>query len=276
MKVKYIVSIFLLFISGTFIAQTLTIISWNIQTFGQSKSDETIQAIARLINHADIVLIQEVVAKHPGGAQAVGRLNEVLDRMGSKWESRISDPTFDESPNKRERYAVLWKPSKVEIVGRHRLWSEKKHYFVREPHLLQFRIKSSGSLFHLVNYHARVHSDRPEEEIVHFIDLPTFLKTDRIIIAGDFNAPESHPVFDLIYRMGYQPALRNTPTTLKRQCVDGVYTNHPIDNIYYPTQYVSLVSAGLIDFVGDCDQLMEARQISDHLGVEFKFVWKEP
>ncbi|MBK9736900.1 MAG: hypothetical protein IPO92_18870 [Saprospiraceae bacterium] len=51
-----------------------TFISWNIKDFGQSRSDDQIKAIAQLIRYADIIAIKEVVAVHPGGAQAVGRI----------------------------------------------------------------------------------------------------------------------------------------------------------------------------------------------------------
>ena len=265
----------LLFLSYSLLLQSqpLTLISWNIQDFGQTKTDETILKIAQLVKHADIVVIQEVVAKHPGGAQAVGRLQQALDRTGARWDFRISDPTFHESPYKRERYAVLWKPSKLDLVGRHRLWSEKNTIFVREPHLIQFRIKSTGQTFYVVNYHSRVHTEKPEEEIIHFVDLPLVLGSDRFILAGDFNAPESHPVFDYIYKMGFKAALHNTGTTLKKACNNGIYTNHAIDNIFYPVKHVQLMQARLIDFVGDCEHLQAARQISDHLGVEIQFKW---
>jgi deoxyribonuclease-1-like protein len=276
MRARLFTTLLLQIFSLLLSSQPLTLISWNIQDFGQTKSDETINIIAQLVKHADIVLIQEVVAKHPGGAQAVGRLHEALNRTGAKWDSRISDPTYNESPHKRERYAVLWKPSKLGIVGKHRLWSEKKDIFVREPHLIQFRIRATGQLFHVVNYHSRVHSDNPEEEIIHFVDLPLALSSDRYILAGDFNASESHPVFDLIYKMGFDAALKNTGTTLKRECKNGNYTNHAIDNIYYPKKYVEILHARLIDFVGDCSQLQSARSISDHLGVEIQFKWKGP
>ncbi len=49
--------------------QSISIISWNLKDFGQSRDDEEIMMIAEVIRDADIVAIQEVVAKHHGGAQ---------------------------------------------------------------------------------------------------------------------------------------------------------------------------------------------------------------
>ena len=58
-----------------------------------------------------IVAVVEVVAKS-GGAQAVARLADELNRTRSKWDYCISDPTSG-SRNKSERYAFLWKTSKL-------------------------------------------------------------------------------------------------------------------------------------------------------------------
>jgi hypothetical protein len=62
---------------------TVTIISWNLKDFGKTKSADEINFIAATVKPYDIVLIQEVVAKDPGGAQAVGRLAEALNRLGA-------------------------------------------------------------------------------------------------------------------------------------------------------------------------------------------------
>ena len=83
--------------------------SWNIQDIGKSKSDLEIGFMANTIKDFDIVAIQEVVAKDPGGAQAIARLADALNRMGSKWDYTVSSPTSS-SAYKSERYAFLWKP----------------------------------------------------------------------------------------------------------------------------------------------------------------------
>ncbi len=49
-----------------------------------------------------------------GGAQAVARLADELNRKGTKWDYVISDPTSS-SAYKTERYAFIWKTSKVTI-----------------------------------------------------------------------------------------------------------------------------------------------------------------
>ena len=97
------------------------LLSWNIENFGQSKSNQEIILIANIIREFDIIAIQEVVAGY-GGAQAVSRLADELNRKGSKWNYTVSDPTSS-SAYKTERYAYMWKTSKVSVVGK--AWLEK-------------------------------------------------------------------------------------------------------------------------------------------------------
>lgn len=66
-------------------AAQISLLSWNLEKFGKSKSNETIEFIANTIKDYDIVTIQEVVAGD-GGAQAVARLNDALNRKGFKWD----------------------------------------------------------------------------------------------------------------------------------------------------------------------------------------------
>src|SRR6187399_500 len=127
------------------------ICSWNLMDFGKSKSDVEMEFIASTVKDYDIVLIQEVVSKDPGGAQAVGRLGEALSRKGAKWEYRISDPTSGDNSYKKERYAFLWKTARVTLVGKP--WLEQKYTVEidREPFLATF--ETNEKEFTLVNFH---------------------------------------------------------------------------------------------------------------------------
>lgn len=248
-----------------------TIITWNIRHLGKTKSDQEINQIAQLLRNFDIVALQEVVAKDPGGAQAVAKIADELNRMGTKWDYRISDPTNSPSANISERYAFLWKTAKVDIKGRAFLDSDMEEEYLREPYIAKFQTKKGTDPFFVINYHSRKFNDRPEEEIIHFKDYPNRLKTNRIFMVGDFNLNEKHPVWDSLFRIGYKPALINQKTTLKVKCKNGNYLNHAIDNIYYPTQFFELINSGTVDFVGGCNNLDKARAISDHLPAYIEF-----
>lgn len=248
----------------------ISVVSWNIQHLGRTKTDEDIRIMAQILRDFDIVAIQEVVAKDPAGAQAVARLANALSRTGFQWDYQISDPTRSPSPHIRERYAFLWKPSRVNQLRRATLDQHLEDVIDREPFLGTFRKKGKEELFYIINYHSRPYNHRPEEEIIHFFDYPDRLDTDRIIIAGDFNLDEKHMVWEPFYRMGLKNALTDSPTTLKRKCNEGNYLNHAIDNFYFHPG-IDIHRAGRLDFVGSCDQLEKARRISDHLPVFMVF-----
>ena len=185
----------------------ISLASWNIQHLGRTKTPEDIFQIASILRDFDIVAIQEVVAKDPAGAQAVAKIADELNRMGFKWDYQISDPTKSPSVYMSERYAFLWKTSRVSIVHRAYLDKELENLCYREPFVAAFKAKGKTEPFYVVNYHSRKYNDRPEEEIIHFINYPKRLDSDRILIAGDFNLNEKHTVWKPLYRKGFKSAL---------------------------------------------------------------------
>lgn len=247
-----------------------TLVTWNIQHLGGSKTEKEIWEMAQLLRHYDIVAIQEVVAKDPAGAQAVARLADALNRMGAQWDYQVSNPTKSPSVYISERYAFLWKTSKVSIQHRAFLDEEREDLFYREPYIAKFKSKKTDKTFYVANYHSRKHSDQPQEEIPYLLDYAERWETPYMLLVGDFNVAETNKVWKPFYEKGYKSALNNLPTTLKRKCKDGEYTHHPIDNIYY-TPKVIKHQANRIDFVGSCDRLEQARGLSDHLPVFIEF-----
>jgi endonuclease/exonuclease/phosphatase family metal-dependent hydrolase len=249
---------------------SITIISWNIQDLGQSKSDEEIDFIVNILKDFDIVAIQEMVGKHPAGAQKVAQITDELNRKGSKWDYRISNPTKSPSAYMSERYALLWKTSKVDIKGRAYLDNELASVINREPYIGKFKLKSSENTFHVVNFHSRKHDDKPELEIQYFNKYQQRLNTDKLLIVGDFNLNEKHQVWNELYQQGFKSALNGKKTTLKQKCSKRNYLSHEIDNIYYSKSVIS-VNSGVIDYVEMCKNLKTARLISDHLPVFMEF-----
>ena len=142
-------------------AQTpnLKVASWNIRDLGRSKSDGDIDSMAQLLRGFDLIAVQEVVAKDPAGAKAVARLADALDRTGSDYDYRVSDPTRSSSPYVRERYAYLWRTSTVELVRRPRLLAAFAKTIEREPYLATFAWH--GKRFRIANFHARPSTSSP-------------------------------------------------------------------------------------------------------------------
>ena len=263
---------FLLFIFSSFIEKreaSVTVCSWNLMDFGRTKSDTEIEFIANTIKDYDIVLIQEVVANDPAGAQAVGRLGESLNRKGTKWEYRISEPTNGDNSYKKERYAYLWKSAKVTLIGKP--WLERKYKFEidREPFFATF--KANDKEFTLVNFHAITKSQQPETEVKYFKFLPEEYPALNLIFCGDFNLPQSHTVFNPLKKMGYKPALTGQKTSLKQACINGDCFASEFDNIFYNASQITSKSAGVVHFYKSFSDLSEARKISDHVPIYFQF-----
>ena len=248
-------------------AQSITLATWNIADLGRTKSATEINQIAQIINHFDVVAIQEVVAKDPAGARAVVRIVDELNRMGQAWDYRISDPTASTSAGIRERYAFIWKKAKARYL-RSGLDTELRDRVEREPFWLEIQAEGFAAPLWLSNFHARPYNQEPAAEIRHFIAYPGRVAPEAMVLLGDWNLDERHPVWEPFYALGYAPAVRLSPTTLKRGCSpEGDYRNHSIDNIYYPTEMLRAVAAGVLDFVESCDNLTRARGLSDHLPV---------
>ncbi len=247
--------------------ETVKICSWNIRDFGQSKSDEEIEAIAAILNDFDIVAIQEVVAGY-GGAQAVAKLDDILDRKGWDWDYTVSDPTFSSS-YKTERYAFLWKKSRVKKIGNSWLEENFKLEIDREPYYSTFSFNDKE--FTLVNFHAITKSMQPETEIKYFKYLPAKYPTLNLIFCADFNCPQSHTVFNPLKGMGYKPVLQNVKTSLKMACVEEECLASEFDNIFFNPVLVNYASAGIVPFYKKYVSLQEARLISDHVPVFFEF-----
>lgn len=244
----------------------VTIISWNIKDLGKTKSIDELDKIANLVKHADIIAIQEVVAGY-GGAQAVAKLSDILNRKGDRWDYIISDPT-QSSKYMLERYAYIWKNKNIKIKNRGRLINELKDKIEREPLLVDFHIY--GKRFHVLNYHSIPNLKNPRDEIIALTDFIIKNAKAPVLLAGDFNLPEDDPVFKNFYSKGYQSSIINTKTTIKRECDHGSYLNYNIDNIYTSSSILK-VTAGVIDFVIVCEEIENARKLSDHLPVYLTF-----
>lgn len=250
----------------------LSIISWNLKDFGQSRDDSEILLIAEELKDADIVALQEIVAKHPGGAKAVARLADELNRKGNKWDYRVSNPTQSTSAYKTERYAFLWKTSKVSLTGgRPFLISDLSSVVEREPYAIQFRIKNETIT--ILNYHACTHKkDYPERKEIQAISSWLIRQSyDNVVWVGDMNLVIDDFAFETIKSFGFGSALNGEKTSLKKKCENGKYLSRAEDNILYKFLGLKYKGSEVIDFIrnGDCGHLNWKRDsYSDHLGVE--------
>jgi len=259
----------IIFLSLSTYSQT-TICSWNLKDFGKSKSDSELEFIANTVKNYDVLAIQEVVAGD-GGAQAVARLSDILNRKGAKWDYTISNPTSGNS-YKRERYAFIWKTSKVRTVGKGWLEVNFSLQIDREPFFQTF--ESGGKQFTLVNFHAITKAKQPETEIKYFKFLPAEYPDKNLIFCGDFNCPQSHTVFNPLKGMGYKPIFTGQKTSLRQTCIEGDCLASEYDNIFYNQTKVEAQEVGVVHFYKIFSNMADAELISDHVPIYLKLLVK--
>jgi len=264
---KILVSFFFFFCLSVLTAQT-NVLSWNLENFGKSKSDSEINFIANIVKSYDIIAIQEVVAGQ-GGAQAVAKLADELNRKGSKWDYVISDPTSSNA-YKTERYAFLWKTAKIKKIGT--AWLEQKYHLEidREPYYCTFQYGSKQ--FTIANFHAITKSKQPETEIKYFKFLPNEYPALNLVFVGDFNCPQSHTVFNPLRKMGYESAFVNQKTSLKKVCDGSNCLASEFDNIWFNKSRIRLIDQAAIFFYESFQSLQEAHLISDHIPIAVEFM----
>lgn len=250
---------------------SVRLVTWNLYNFGRSKDDEEIAFIARQLRDYDVVAIQEVSTTAPG-AQAVARLDAELDRTGFQWDYRISDPTTGDGS---ERYAFLWKPSRVRLVGRAWLEPTLADAIDREPYCARFEQRSTGQQFLVASLHAVPRSKDPEREVVLLDELHRQYERDHVIILGDFNLDEDDEAFDELRTLGYAHVLDDQPTSLRRKRRDepNGHLANEYDNIFYEATPLRTARVGIVDFTTAFGTLKEARRISDHLPVFMDVQW---
>lgn len=262
MSINFRYLVFIFAFSSSIFSQ-VKLLSWNVENLGNSKSNKDIIFIANTIKDYDIIALQEVVAGD-GGAQAVAKLADELNRKGSKWDYTISNPTSS-SAYKTERYAFLWKTSKVKKIGE--AWLEKKYHLEidREPYYCTFDY--NGKQFTIANFHAITKSKQPETEIKYFKFLPAQYPTLNLLFIGDFNCPQSHTVFNPLKKMGYDCVFINQKTSLKKECIDNECLASEFDNIWYNSTIITVTNSKVIHFYNTFETLKEAREISDHIPI---------
>ena len=263
----FLLAFFFLFSNGLLLAQ-VKIVSWNLQNLGKSKSTEEIAFMANTLRDFDVVALQEVIAGH-GGAQAVARLAGELNRTGAKWEYVVSNPTKSSSAQASERYAYLWKTSKV--IKIQDAWLDPSYVVEidREPYMADFSYL--GKIFTLVSYHAIPKKNQPETEIKYLKFLPGKYPERNLIFLGDFNVPQNHTVFNPLKKIGYRPVFIGQKTTMKMECAGKECLASEYDNIFYNSTSTLLLDHGVLLFYENFPDMKAARRISDHIPIWAKF-----
>ena len=260
MKLKFTLLFLLISLLGFSQVDTskLNIISWNIQNFGRSKSesDSVMKYIASKVKIFDIVVVQEVSTSE-FGAQAVAKLDDLLDRTGTSWDYVVSDPTTGAGS---ERYAYLYKKNRVKLKESS-LEKTLQDKLNREPFKAVFVFKANE--YYLFNLHLVPTDKNPAVEAAFLSSLGDTYKGKKIIFMGDLNLSQSDPGFDGVKKWA-KPTLIGKKTSLKmKEGEAGERLNMEYDNFFISSNII-LKSSDVINFFSEFKELKTARKVSDH------------
>ncbi|CAB1065534.1 deoxyribonuclease gamma (precursor) [Olavius sp. associated proteobacterium Delta 1] len=170
------------------ISDTITIASFNIQVFGQTKAGkpEVMNVLAHTISRFDVVAIQEIRDK---SGTAIEELEAAVDALGVDYEYVIGKRLGRSSI--KEQYAFMYRTDTINVLETrdYRDWGDRFH---REPFIGFFEAKNGNFDFVLINIH--VDPDEATEEIHALIDvygdvgMSMMYEEKDIFILGDLNA----------------------------------------------------------------------------------------
>lgn len=206
----------------------LSVATWNIQRLGHN-NQKSFPMLAKVISHTDFLAIQEVMT-----SQAVSKLEgEVEKATGESWSSMESDAIGRGSY--KERYAFLWRDSKVAYEDGAVSYIDRRDVFEREPFSARFREIETNQAFAVGTVHI-LYGDGIEDrapEIKALADywewmLSVYDNTPNLFLMGDFNLPPSDPNWAPLLRQAW-PLVTAGGSTLSSR--DGRFANL-YDNIF--------------------------------------------
>lgn len=248
---------------------TLTIASFNIQVFGQSKlkNPQVMQVLAEIVRRFDVVAIQEIRSKEQ---DVLPRFIELINANGAHYKYVIS-PRLGRTSSK-EQYAFVYDTATVEVDPRTYVVGDPDDLLHREPFVATFRARGpppeAAFTFTLVDIHTD--PDETDQELNALDDVLWQVRNDGrgeddVIILGDLNVDEHH--LGELGRISHVAwAISGIPTNTA-----GTAT---YDNLVFlsnaTTEYTG--RSGVLDVMSEFHLSRdEVQRVSDHLPVWAEF-----
>jgi len=174
-------------------AGEITIATFNIQIFGQTKANkpDVMAMLASIVRRYDLVAVQEI--KDSQG-KVPGLFLDAVNADGSAYAMDISPRTGlqDDDRPSQEQYGYYYDTATIERLGDGALFDDGVgDLFQREPYAARFKSKSGSFTFVLINIHTRPESAIPEIRALFDVMLwaqARWPDEDDFIALGDFNA----------------------------------------------------------------------------------------
>lgn len=265
LRPRILISLWLFLIVSPSVFASITVASFNIRHLGWDKPTDY-PALAHVINHFDIVAIQEVMSE-----DAIDKLANTLGRAtGETWMHMTSHLIGRGSY--KEAYSIMWRDSAIEYVDGAVVFIDHRDKYAREPFSARFRDKTTGLEFVLANIHV-LYGNSVEDRIPEIKALADYWmwleevygSTPRLL-AGDFNYEPDGAAWDNLKVLGAAPAITQGATTISPR--DKRYVNL-YDNIWFTPGELPITSAGILQFpqVLGISHEVARETVSDHVPV---------
>lgn len=248
----------------------ITIASFNIQVFGESKLNkpDAMKILVDVVRRFDVVAIQEVRAKSD---DILPRFLALINADGSKYDYAIGPR--EGRTNSKEQYAFIYDTRTIEI-DRPSLYvvGDPDDMLHREPFVGAFRVKGlppdQAFTFTLIDIHTD--PDETDVELNVLDDVYVAVRRDGrgeddVILLGDLNVDDRH-----LGELGKLPnmtwTIRGTPTNTRQKAQ---YDNMVFDQTA-TTEYTGRSGVfNLIDEYGLSEA--QALEVSDHFPIWAEF-----
>ena len=257
--------------SNSLDANTITIASFNIKVFGQSKlkKSEVMDVLARVVRNFDMVAIQEIRSRKN---DVIPRFVELINSSGRQYDFVVGERLGRTSS--KEQYAYVFDTSRIAFISNSAYTvpdsGDRLH---REPMVASFRAQGQQTgqafSFTLVNIHTD--PDEAGQEVDALDDAFLFVREqnpfqDDVILLGDLNVDAD--------RLGELGQLPNITWTVPATTPTNTLKTESYDNILFDQSATTEFTgrSGVLDlesFFGLTRE--EALRVSDHLPVWAEF-----
>ncbi len=251
---------------------SLTIASFNIQVFGQSKLENrrATEILANIVRRFDVVAIQELRSKEQ---DVIPRFLALVNGDGSEYDYVIG-PRLGRTSSK-EQYVFLYDTNRLEVVSQSVYTVEDpKDLLHREPLVATFQVVGAPNPFRFTLVNIHTDPDEVDYEVDALADVFVQVQNDRlreddVILLGDLNADPYH-----LGRLGRLPSLVAV--------ISGVPTNtrgtKTYDNLLFDSRNTVEFQgrSGVLRMADEFNlTLEEALEVSDHEPVWAAFSMSE-
>jgi endonuclease/exonuclease/phosphatase family metal-dependent hydrolase len=257
----------LLFLTTTIVsAQGIVIGSWNIERLGHG-DHKNYEAVAFIANHFDFLAVQEGMTQ-----EGLDYLESALETVSNESWGILSSHSIGRG-SYTEKYAFLWRESKVAYDTGAVVYLDPGDLFAREPYSAQFKDLTTNTTFVASTVHilfGKSVGDRlPEiQELANYWDwLSEVYPNQPRLLMGDFNLPPTHKGWQPLYDQNVKPLIIDGKTTVSS--TEGRYVSL-YDNIFVDiNSTLNINQSGILKFPELLNWSHEdsTRHVSDHTPV---------